>query len=138
MTSKKTNDKRGRRNEEDFHQCSKGEKRSVYRLSQVTENLLRLALSTALSRPLDNMGRRAEAARLLHDGVTLRAQAAALAACQMSALDFVGDHLVEQRGHLVHAASAGGALQSGGRGDGFAVFCGAGVDGRGVEAAAGG
>jgi hypothetical protein len=114
------------------------EKRNVYRLSQVTENLLRLALSTALSRPLDNMGRRAKAARLLHDSVTLRAQAAALATCQMSALDFVGDHLVEQRGHLVHAASASGALQSGGGGDGFAVFCGAGVDGRGVEAAAGG
>jgi hypothetical protein len=54
--------------------------------------------STALTRYLNNTNRRADAPRLLHDSVPLRAQAAALATLEVTALDFVSNHLVEQLG----------------------------------------
>jgi hypothetical protein len=126
-------------NEEDFHQCSKGNKKRDpnVRLSQVTESLLRSSFSATLSWPLNNAGRRADTPRLLHDSVSFRAQAAALATLEMPTLDFVGNHLVEQRSHLVHAASTSGAVQSGGGGDRFAVLCRTVGDGRRVKAAGG-
>ena len=123
---------------EDRHQWQEGIRAPSHRERRKTDKglLCLLLLGTALSGSLDIDGR-AQAARLLHDSVSLRAQAAAITAYHVAALDFVGDHLIEQSGHLVHATPTSRTLQSGGRSGRFAVLCWAAGDGGRVEAATG-
>jgi len=78
-------------------------------------HLLRATLSWSF-----DIDRRAQA-QLLHNSVSFRAEAAALAAHHVPAFDLVRNHLVKKSSHLVDAATTRGAVESRGRGSGFHV-----------------